>query len=131
MAREFKRTDRIADSVQRLLASLIQLEIRDPRIGMVNINQVRVSKDLANATVFVTFIGRDGQKECEEAASVLNKAAGYLRSLLAKQLQTRTTPRLSFVFDEVSVKGQKLSNLIDQAISRDRDLKALSQDEDD
>ncbi len=55
MAREFNRTDRLADAVQRLLAQAIQFEIRDPRVGMVNINDVEVSRDLSFARVFVTF----------------------------------------------------------------------------
>ena len=46
MARDFKRTDRIADQIQRDLASLIQREIKDPRLGMVTINHVKVAKDL-------------------------------------------------------------------------------------
>lgn len=119
MAREFGRNERVADAIQRTLAQLLQFEVRDPRIGMVNINDVVVGRDLANAKVFVTFVGRQSDAECEQAAAVLNKAAGYLRSLLAKQLNTRTTPRLVFVYDKTSVRGQKLSNLIDQAIAED------------
>jgi len=119
MAREFKRSDRVADAVQRSLAKLIQFEISDPRVGLVNINDVIVSRDLANAKVFVTFVGRDLDSECEEAAASLNKASGYLRTLLAKELNTRATPKLLFVYDKTSVRGQKLSNLIDKAIAED------------
>ena len=56
MAREFKRTDRIADQIQRDLAELIRHSVKDPRVGMVTVNQVLVSKDLGYADVYVTLI---------------------------------------------------------------------------
>ncbi len=120
MAREFKRTDRLGDAVQRVLAKLIQFEVRDPRIGMVNINDVVVSRDLANARVFVTFVGRDDEAECEIAAAALNKASGFLRSQLSKELDIRKTPSLQFKYDATSVRGQKLSALIDKAVGQDK-----------
>ncbi|TQV70504.1 30S ribosome-binding factor RbfA [Exilibacterium tricleocarpae] len=120
MAREFSRTERVADAVQRALAQLIQFEVRDPRVGMVNINDVEVSRDLALAKVYVTFVGRDTDAECEKGAEALNKAAGFLRSHLAKELNIRTTPRLQFVYDKTAVRGQALSSLIDKAVAEDR-----------
>lgn len=120
MAREFSRTDRVADAIQRILAQLIQFQIRDPRVGMVNINDVQVTKDLAYAKVFVTFVGNETSDEAQQAASILNKASGFLRSQLAKELNIRITPRLQFVYDETSVRGQALSSLIDKAVAEDR-----------
>ncbi len=120
MAREFKRTDRLADAVQRILAQLIQFEVRDPRIGMVNINDVTVSRDLSFAKVFVTYVDRVTDEECEEATAALNKASGFLRTQLAKELDIRVTPRLSFVYDKTSVRGQQLSQLIDKAVREDQ-----------
>ena len=119
MAREFARTDRIADAVQRILATTIAQEIRDPRVGMVNINDVTVTRDMAYAKVYVTFVGRDDQKECEQAADALNHAAGFLRGIVAKQLDIRITPKLQFFYDTTSVRGQKLSSLIDRAVAQD------------
>lgn len=119
MAREFARTDRISDAIKRLLATLIQQEIRDPRVGMVNINDVDVTRDLAIAKVYVTFIGKEHDDLCEESTHVLNKASGFLRSLLAKEMDIRTTPKLIFVYDKTAIKGQVLSSLIDRAVSED------------
>ncbi len=121
MAREFKRTDRLGDEIQRVLAKLIQFEVRDPRIGMVNINDVVVTRDLANARIFVTFVGRDDEAECEKAAEALNKASGFLRSQLSKELDVRRTPNLQFKYDVTSVRGQQLSALIDKAVGEDRE----------
>lgn len=119
MAREFARTDRIADAIQRILATAITQEVRDPRVGMVNINDVTVTKDMSYAKVFVTFVGRDSEAESLEAAAALNRAAGFLRGIVAKELDIRVTPRLRFIYDKTSVQGQKLSNLIDKAIAED------------
>lgn len=120
MAREFSRTDRIGDAIKRLLAVFIQQEVRDPRVGMVNINDVVVSRDLAVAKVYVTFVGRDSESQCEEAAGALNNAAGYLRSLLAKDLSLRVTPKLQFFYDKTPKRGQALSSLIDRALAEDQ-----------
>ena len=128
MAKEFNRTDRLADAIQRLLAEALQFEVRDPRIGMVNINEVVVSRDLSHAKIYVTFVDREGEQEQQEAITALNKASGFLRSLTAKQLDIRMTPKLQFIFDETSTRGQALSSLIDKAVAKDR---ANSQDRDD
>ena len=119
MAREFARTDRIADAIQRILATTISQEIRDPRVGMVNINDVTVTRDMAYAKVYVTFVGRDNEAECKVAADALNHASGFLRGVVAKELDIRVTPRLQFFYDKTSVRGQKLSSLIDKAIAED------------
>ena len=119
MPREFTRSDRVSDAIQRLLAQVIPAEIRDPRVGMVNINDVTVTRDMAFAKVYVTFVGRDDEKESIAAAAVLNKASGFLRTFLAKELSMRTVPKLQFIYDKTSVKGQHLSTLIDRALKED------------
>lgn len=126
MAREFKRTDRVGDALQRSISQFIQHEIRDPRIGMVNVNDVEVTRDFAFAKVYVTFVGRETDAECKAALDVLNKAAGFLRSLVAKDLDLRTTPKLQFIYDNTTVRGNALASLIEKAVSDD---KARHQDE--
>lgn len=120
MPREFKRSDRVADAIQRSIARILQMELRDPRLGMANINSVSVSKDLAIAKVYVTFVGEDDTSESEERVEILNNAASYIRNLMSKDLSIRTTPKLQFIFDKTSVSGQALSRLIDQAVAADR-----------
>jgi ribosome-binding factor A len=124
MAQEYSRTQRVADYLRRELAQLIQQEVRDPRIGMVNINDVEVSRDLAHAKVYVTFV--DGRPDAEraEALKVLNKASGFLRSQIASSNHMRTTPRLFFVFDESVMRGAALTALIDRAVAADAGLHA-------
>lgn len=120
MAKEFHRADRVADAMRRELAQLIQHEVRDPRVGMVNVNDVEVSRDLTTAKVYVTLVGEDDPSKIEISLTALNKAAGFLRSQLAKEIQIRTIPRLHFRYDETSVRGQHLSALIDKAVKADQ-----------
>jgi ribosome-binding factor A len=120
MAREFGRTDRVADYLRRELAQLIQKEVRDPRLGMVCVNEVEVSRDLAYATVFVTFMESDDAQEAQGRLKVLNQASGFLRSRLSREARMRTVPRLRFVYDSSVVRGRQLSDLIDNALDADR-----------
>lgn len=124
MPKDYSRLQRVADALRRDVAQFIQLEMRDPRIGMVMVNEVEVSRDLAHARIFVTIMGRDSEEEASEALQVLNDAAGFLRSQLAKNSTMRTTPRLNFVFDSSVLRGQKLSSLIDHAVATDKHLAA-------
>lgn len=118
MPREFTRSDRVSDAIQRILGQVIAQEIRDPRIGLVNINAVTVTRDMAYAKVYVTFVGAD-EAESLAAASVLNKASGFLRGFIAKELIMRSVPKLQFIYDKTAIRGQEISFLIDRAIKED------------
>jgi ribosome-binding factor A len=118
MPREHNRGQRISDLVQRELSLIIQKEMRDPRVGMVTINDVKVSRDLSYANVYVTFMGLEDDA-VTQGLDTLNHASGYLRSQLSASLNTRTTPKLRFFYDETVVSGREISNLIDQALKKD------------
>ena len=93
MPRVSSRGRKVGDLIQRELASLIQREVKDPRIGMVTINEAKVSRDLAFADIYFTVLP---DKETESVEAALIQAAGFLRSQLARVLNTRTTPKLRF-----------------------------------
>ena len=118
--RGYKRTDRIADQMQRDLAMLVQRELKDPRLGMVTISGVKVSRDLGFADVYVTFMGIDGEEAVKQGLEVLTSAAGFLRSSLAKGLKLRVIPNLRFHYDQTVVDGPKMSALINRARTEDR-----------
>jgi ribosome-binding factor A len=120
MAKEFGRSQRVGDFLKRELASLIQFEIRDPRVGMVSVTDVEVSRDMSHAKVFVTVLGKETEEEIAESMEVLNQAAGFLRTQVAKSNNARTTPKLRFYFDSSVGRGQQLSKLIDDAVSADK-----------
>lgn len=112
--RDFKRSDRVAQLLQRQLAVLIQKEVKDPRLpGFITVSAAEVSKDLGHAKIYFTVFNGDPSI----AESVLNTAAAYLRSLLAKQLTLRTVPQLHFIHDKSIEYGSRLSRLIDQVNS--------------
>ena len=129
MPREFTRSDRVSDAIQRLLANMIRHEVRDPRLGMININDVTVTRDMAFARIYVTVVGAESEAQTLESVSILNKASGFLRTLIAKELSMRTVPKLQFIYDKTSIRGQELSYLIDRAIKEDSQHVHDDQDE--
>ena len=108
------RRARIADQIQRELADLIRLELRDPRVGMVTLTAVELSRDQSHAKVFFTVLGPESAAEA--ARDGLERAAGFLRSGLAHRLSTRSVPQLAFAYDESIERGARLTRLIDEAI---------------
>lgn len=122
MAKEYARTQRVADYLQRELASLIQREVRDPRLGMVSVTGVNVSRDLAHAKVFFTMLGADSVEEARESTEVLNKAAGFLRAKLSRDSSMRSVPQLQFCFDTSVGRGRQMEDLIQRAADADRRL---------
>lgn len=122
MAKEYARTQRVADYLQRELASLIQHEVRDPRVGMVSITGVDVSRDLGHARVYYTVMGTDSGDDASESNEVLNKAAGFLRKQLSRDSSMRTVPQLRFFFDSSVGRGRDLEDLIRRAADSDREL---------
>ncbi len=121
MAKEFSRTQRIGDQMQRELALLIQREIKDPRLGLVTITAVDVSRDLSHAKIFITIMGQDDDEEAVKGnLRILNEAAGFLRMQLGKSMKLRTVPQLHFNYDASIRRGVELSSLIERAVAEDR-----------
>lgn len=117
MSKTFSRTDRIGELIQRELAKIIPKEIRDPRVGLVSVAAVKVTRDLSYAKVYITRLGDPA--EGKEAVKALNKASAFLRFHLAQQVQLRAMPQLQFVYDETILTGNALAALIDRAVATD------------
>jgi ribosome-binding factor A len=115
MPQDFTRAARVADQIQRDLSGLIRQEVKDPRIGLVTITAVEVSRDLSHAKVYVSSLA--GAEASGESVQALQHASGFLRSQLAQMLKIRSIPQLHFVYDASVERGAKLSKLIDQAVS--------------
>ncbi|MCH4564298.1 MULTISPECIES: 30S ribosome-binding factor RbfA [Halomonas] len=128
--REFKRTDRVADQLQKELAVLIQREVKDPRLGMVTVSGVEVSRDLGYADVHVTLLGEDTPERIKENLKVLRQAAGFLRGQIARRIKLRHVPELRFHYDESVVRGQRLSSLIEEAVASDKARQGDETDDD-
>lgn len=120
MAKEFSRTQRISQQLQQELALVLMREMKDPRIGMVTVNSVEVSRDLSYAKVFVTFF-EDDIKIVNEKLAALVAAGPYIRSLLAGRMKLRVMPELRFTYDSSLVEGMRMSNLVSKVIKADQD----------
>ena len=109
MQAQYKRTDRVAEQIQKILAVLIHKELKDPRLGMLTINEVRVTKDLAYADVFFSVFP---DEHAEQTQLLLSNASSFLRKQLASELSTRITPKLRFRLDSSLVEGQKIDTAL-------------------
>ena len=118
MARDFSRTKRIADQVRKDLSIIIQREVKDPRVSLVTINEVRISKDLGYADIYFTCMNlndeADAQKESEK---VLNGAASFLRTQLASAVNLRVVPALRFHYDQILGNATRMNSLIRTAVA--------------
>jgi ribosome-binding factor A len=109
------RPQRLGDLIQREVADLIRLEVRDPRVGMITITSVDVSPDLSHAKIFFTVLEKD---KLPDTLAGLGRSAGFLRSQLAKRIKMYTTPQLRFEYDESVERGDHLSRLIESTKKR-------------
>jgi len=126
LPREFNRSERVAGSLRRELAKLIQMELKDPEVGFIGLSDVEVTRDLAHAKVFVTVF------ESEKANSTLKalkRAAGFLRSRLSQEMRIRSVPELHFHHDASVETGQRMDNLIEAAVASDREQDQYDGDE--
>jgi ribosome-binding factor A len=117
MPREFNRSERVAGSLRRELATIIQMELKDPDVGFIGLSDVEVSRDLAHARVFVTVFEAD---KADATIRALNQASGWLRSKLGQAMRIRSVPELHFHHDSSVETGRHMDELIDSAIAADR-----------
>ena len=121
MPREFNRSERVAGSLRRELARLIQLELKDPEVGFIGLSDVEVSRDLAHAKVFVTVFESD---KADSSLKALKRAAGFLRSRLGREMRIHSVPELHFHHDASVETGQRMDRLIDAAVASDGEHEA-------
>ncbi|MDD6177793.1 MAG: 30S ribosome-binding factor RbfA [Succinivibrionaceae bacterium] len=128
MAREFNRADRVAQQMKREVAVILQREMKDPRVKMATVSDVRVSGDLMYAKVYVTFMNND-EDNVKQAIKVLNRAKGFFRSMIGKAMQLRAVPEITFYYDKTLDEGMRISTLITKTIKHDEELSGLASNE--
>jgi len=121
VAKEFSRSRRVGEQIQRELAELVQRELKDPRLGMVTISAVEVSRDMSVAKVYFTVLNPG--HDVRETEKGLTHAVGFLRRELAHRMRLRVVPELRFQYDHSIEDGSRLSALIDKAVSEDESKK--------
>ena len=121
MAKAFNRSSRVGHELQKEIAIILQREIKDPRLGMVTVSGVDISRDLSYAKVFVTFLNDDDPQVIEQGLNVLNDAKGYIRTLIGKAMRLRIIPEIKFFYDESLFKGMQMQRLVQDVIIQDNE----------
>ncbi len=110
MPREYPRSRRVGEEIHRLLSEALQREFSDPRLTLVSITEVEVSKDLSVARVF--FRTMSGAERADEVGRALRTAGGRLRHLVGSRMKTRAVPELRFEYDDSMDRGERISALL-------------------
>jgi ribosome-binding factor A len=105
------RMRRVDEAVKHVLSEAIP-KLKDPRIGFVTVTGVDTTTDLAQATVWVSVLG--GERQRDATMQALEHAVGALQRTLGAELRLRRTPRLSFAYDPAVERGVRMTHLIDE-----------------
>ena len=123
MAKEFSRSQRVSQEMQKEIALILQREIKDPRVGMATVSGIELSRDLAYAKVFVTLLNvltdNADPDTVKNGIKALQDASGYIRTLLGKAMRLRIVPELTFAYDNSLIEGMRMSNLVTNVIKND------------
>lgn len=117
MPKEFSRSRRVGEQMQRLLSEILIRDVKDPRVHGVSVTAVEVSRDLSHATVWFSLL--NPETDPAPAAVALAGAAGLIRGKLGRSMYIRHVPALHFRHDESLERGARLSDLINRAVASD------------
>jgi len=118
MPREFSRNQRLGNQVLRTLNELIRFETKDPRLKLVSLTSVDLSRDLSVARVHFSLLDPSGDPA--EVKEGLERASGFLRARLGREIKIRHVPELRFTHDDSAAEAQRISSLIDDALDSDQ-----------
>ena len=119
------RARRLAGRIKQIVATHLELHVKDPRLGMVTITDVRLTGDLHDATIFYTVLGDEAARE--ETARALESAKGVLRSEVGRQTGVRFTPTLAFRLDALPDTAKHIEELLAVAARADAEVEAVRQ----
>ena len=119
MPREFSRNQRLGNQVLRTLNELLHFETKDPRLKLVSLTAVDLSRDLSVARVYFSLLDPNGDPEPVKEG--LERASGFLRGRLGREIKIRHVPELRFSHDNSAAEAQRISSLIDNALHADKD----------
>ncbi|MDX1496312.1 MAG: 30S ribosome-binding factor RbfA [Salinisphaeraceae bacterium] len=119
MPKDFSRTRRVAEQLKRELSTLMREELQDPVLRLASLTEVKVTRDMGHASIYVSSLDMQGEG-ADKAAAVLQEAAGMLRQRLGKMLRLRSIPQLHFLADHLQEDAEHMDRLIEQAVASDR-----------
>ncbi|MFO1445951.1 30S ribosome-binding factor RbfA [Bacillus sp. Bva_UNVM-123] len=111
------RANKVGEQMKKELGEIIGRKLKDPRVGFVTVTDVQVTGDLQQATVFISVLGNEEQKE--NTLKGLAKAKGFIRSEIGQRIRLRKTPEIFFEFDESIDYGNRIETLLNQIQSED------------
>jgi ribosome-binding factor A len=114
MPREFHRSRRVEEAIQRALSIALASKIRDPRLNGIGVTHVSVSRDVSVAKVYYSMLS--GEPLPKDVAQAFAAATGFFRSAVASELRLRQVPELRFYPDEALDRARSLENLIAEAV---------------
>lgn len=120
MAREFSRSRRVAQQLQKELAMIVMREIKAKEFGMITINEVDLSRDLSYAKVYFTLLNNEPEL-IKKAVELLNETAPYIRSLMGSKMKLRIVPELRFYYDKSLSEGIRMASLVTKAVREDKE----------
>ncbi|SDW05007.1 ribosome-binding factor A [Marinococcus luteus] len=112
------RAQRVGEQIKKEVSDIFSRGIKDPRVQFVTVTDVEVTGDLQQATIFITVLGEE--KDKEEAFQGLEKARGFIRSEIGKRIQLRKTPEIFFSFDESIEYGNRIESLLRDLNEREK-----------
>ncbi|NQV86237.1 MAG: 30S ribosome-binding factor RbfA [Woeseiaceae bacterium] len=118
MPREFSRSKRLGNEVLRTLNELVRFETKDPRLKMVSLSSLDLSRDLSVARVYFSMLDPNGDPAPVQEG--LERASGFLRSRLGREIKIRHVPELRFAHDDSAAEAQRMSTLIEKALDSDQ-----------
>lgn len=118
MAKEYGRSQRVSSQMQKELATILQREVHDPRLGFVTVNEVVLSKDLAVAKIYVTVLNADDAGKLANVQA-LNEMAPFIRHELARRMRLRHMSELHFYYDHSFDTGMRVSELLQDIAPKD------------
>lgn len=104
------RTNRVAEQMKKEIGEILNQKLKDPRIGFVTVTDVDLTNDLQQATVYVSVLGNETEKEASLAG--LEKATGFVRSEVGKRIRLRKVPEITFKFDEAHEYGNRIDSIL-------------------
>lgn len=114
------RARRLAVRIRDIVASTLRTEVKDPRLGMVTLTDVRVTPDLREATVYYTVLGDSAEQALSAAA--LESAKGVLRAQVGRQTGIKFTPTLAFIADGIPDTARQIDELLERAKAADQEV---------
>lgn len=120
MPRDFSRTRRVAEQLKRELSTLMREELQDPELKLASLTEVKVTRDMGHATIYVSSLDLQSGEGADKAAATLQGVAGMLRQRLGKMLRLRSIPQLHFLADHLQEDAEHMNRLIEEAVATDR-----------